>query len=36
MNNDYISLIFDDLMNKTRYSMVKLNSYHLSKNNKKE
>ena len=30
MNNDYVSLVLNDLLSRTRYSKLKLNTYHLN------
>lgn len=35
MNNDYVSLVFNDLLSKTRYTKLKLNIYHLNELKKK-
>ena len=35
MNNDYVSLVFNDLLSKTRYTRVKLNINHLNELKKK-
>ena len=35
MNNDYVSLVLNDLLSRTRYSKLKLNTYHLNEIKKK-
>ena len=35
MNNDYVSLVLNDLLSRTRYSKLKLNNYHLNEIKKK-